>query len=612
MRFLPKFLFIIALLIQFATPGSIWGSPGGMVFYTDWTESPGHIYYYGSGSEWQLFDSPAGGIYAAAIGHGGSLHYSDANGTKIYRLLNGQPFEVYSHTTYVRDIGFDEQGSLYFSEASGAGGDGIIYSLKDGQSSIFCRVEISKVRGFWSGNFAFDPDGRLYISSGNTSGGTLYRMDKSTPIPVYDRHSTSEVIAGFDFDARGEVYYTDWGTTIYRLDLSTQTRTLYRQDAARSYANVWVSKGIITVGPEAGRVNRIAHHPTAGNIVYAGSSSGGVFRSNDSGASWTLRTAGITDGQIGGLSLYPPKPTVLIAASPSGIYRSENEGLTWTNVLSTPRTLPPNPLDGTIWEMQKSPVCYDAATRALYAAPQATGLYKSSDGGKTWKQVFGAGSTTRKDRCVLDILIAPEGGGTVYIATLDGIRKNVGGNGPLWPLYATEIKNASNTPLIPVTMRIAPSQKDLFYVTTFNMSPRDSSIWRRDTVTGKFKNRPMGKPSWYSWCPLWSLAVHPTEKYRIFMGAVYLHTSSSAGDLSMYFHKYSASTAGIGPDYRHLEIDPAGKSLYAALDHGILRYDFAAKKSSAIEKGLTNTQLYDLDVGPAGTVYIATQDTGAF
>ncbi|MCP4148160.1 MAG: hypothetical protein GY757_10465, partial [bacterium] len=33
---------------------------------------------------------------------------------------------------------------------------------------------------------------------------------------------------------------------------------------------------------------------------------------------------------------------------------------------------------------------------------------------------------------------------------------------------------------------------------------------------------------------------------------------------------------------------------------------------SAIEKGLTNTQLYDLDVGPAGTVYIATQDTGAF
>jgi len=76
--------------------------------------------------------------------------------------------------------------------------------------------------------------------------------------------------------------------------------------------------------------------------------------------------------------------------------------------------------------MQKYPVRYDASSKTVYAAPLGAGLYKSGDGGLHWTQVYGEGLPSARTGVILDIEFTPEDGGTVYIATLNGLRKSHG------------------------------------------------------------------------------------------------------------------------------------------------------------------------------------------
>ena len=114
------------------------------------------------------------------------LYYVNANEYKIYRTLQTAsgwtPEEVvYSHNTYVRDLAFafDKAGKLglYFSEATGAGGNGKIYKIEDGTASLFYAVELADVGGFWGGNFAFDDKNNLYLSSGNQIPASIYKVE---------------------------------------------------------------------------------------------------------------------------------------------------------------------------------------------------------------------------------------------------------------------------------------------------------------------------------------------------------------------------------------------------------------------------------------------------
>jgi len=176
-------------------------------------------------------------------------------------------------------------------------------------------------------------------------------------------------------------------------------------------------------GLEAGRINRLAFHPSTPNIMYAGASSGGVFRSANGGDSWVLSSSGITDPQIGGLLVLPTNPSVVLACTPSGIFRSANDGRGWTRVLAVERDLPPPDAPHPLFELQKSPVRYDGAANALYAAPWGAGLFKSTDAGLTWTKIYGGDLRDAKDRVILDIEFSAENGGTVFITTPGGIKK---------------------------------------------------------------------------------------------------------------------------------------------------------------------------------------------
>lgn len=171
------------------------------------------------------------------------LYYVNANENNIFRTAKTgtgwSPEEtVYTHKTYVRDLAFlfDQEGELhlYFSEASGAGDDGIIYEIKNNVAVPYRVVSLSEVGGFWAGNFAFDDDGTLYLSTGNRIPASIYRVDDGSVTEIFRDDRAS--IKGMAYKD-GAIYYANWKTKIYCLDLATSKRSIVYVNPKRE----WIS-----------------------------------------------------------------------------------------------------------------------------------------------------------------------------------------------------------------------------------------------------------------------------------------------------------------------------------------------------------------------------------
>lgn len=187
------------------------------VYLADAGDPIGRIYKYENGVLSEFYKRSRGQIYSVAVSPDGSVYFSDANDKYLYRLQAGRELPVYTHTTYLRHVRLDSIGRLYFSEATGAGGDGTVYRLEGGTAYPYYQVRLAEVGGFWAGNFGFDKDGFLWLSSGNRVPANLYKVVEFKPQRVF---TSAGSISGFCFTTDGDLLYTDWRQTLYRL--STQ------------------------------------------------------------------------------------------------------------------------------------------------------------------------------------------------------------------------------------------------------------------------------------------------------------------------------------------------------------------------------------------------------
>jgi len=586
-----------ALLISTA-----WAQPPTELFYADWTVVPGSVYWKSDAAERVFFTADGGRIYNLTVGPDGLIYFSDSNDRHVKRWTGEEIQTVYTHSTYLRDIGFDPDGRLYFSESSGAGGDGRIFQITDsGAISLWHTVSLNDVDGFWAGHFAFAPDGMLHLSTGNRSNGKVYQVGEGGQTTTI--HSETGVIAGIDFDADGNLYYADWFTRIYRLDQGGPT--VVRDAPGRRISDVCALKRSVSIGPSRGRVNSVTFHPANNDIVYAGMSSGGVYRSADAGQTWFWRGKGLTNPRIGEMVVYPPNSNVVLAATPSGVFRSANQGVSWTQTLTTPTPSPPPNIGNHLRYLHRSPIRYLPSTGAIYAAPFLAGVFESNDGGLTWNQIYGAGETNPLDRIVTAIDVSALNGGRIYLATPRGLMEK-GVADPTWTQTGSEI-----SPAEPIAVRVAQSNPSRVYVLAQDLDnwPSASDLWHRDGA-GLFQQT-FSNPPWLSWFGMMSLAVNPVNQDDIFVGSIHLYRRTTLGGPISELGSVFGSDV-VGADHHGLTFNAAGTRFYSGHDHGLYFHDSVNNLDVAREVGLVNTQLYDLEVGPAGTLYIGTQDTGAY
>lgn len=237
------------------------------LYYTDARESPGSVYHAGTPN----YTRRSGNIYSFAF-HPGvpeKLYFVNANENKIYRThmrSDGYYFPeetVYTHDTYVRDIAFalDDSGDLrlYFSEATGAGANGMIYRLEtNGTAAPFYVVRLSDVGGSWAGDFAFDTEGNLYLSSGNRIPASIYRVRSGTGAVEVVYTDNTEPIKGLVVKD-GAIYYANWRNTIYKLNLTDGSKIDIYTDSDRTWLSDVGFRRVLSADemPRAGTYERL-------------------------------------------------------------------------------------------------------------------------------------------------------------------------------------------------------------------------------------------------------------------------------------------------------------------------------------------------------------------
>jgi hypothetical protein len=154
-----------------------------------------------------------------------------------------------------------------------------------------------------------------------------------------------------------------------------------------------------SIGPAVmgGRVSDIAIDPRNPFVFYVALGHGGVFKSGDGGVSFDPIFDKQPDLSIGAIAIAPSDSDVIWVGSGEandrnssdwgdGVYRTTDGGEHWTNVgLKDSRAIARIVVD------PKNPdVAYAAAMGHLWADGGERGLYKTTDGGKTWKLVLQA------------------------------------------------------------------------------------------------------------------------------------------------------------------------------------------------------------------------------
>jgi len=176
-----------------------------------------------------------------------------------------------------------------------------------------------------------------------------------------------------------------------------------------------------SIGPAvaSGRVMSIAVNPKNKFEYYVGVASGGVWKTVNDGTTWTPVFDKEGSYSIGWVALDPNDPAVVwVGAGESnsqrsvsygdGIYRSDDGGKNWQN-LGLKKS---DHIGRVVIDPRDSKVVYVAAEGPLWGPGGDRGLYKTTDGGKTWK----ASLTISENTGVVDVAIDPSNPDIIYAA----------------------------------------------------------------------------------------------------------------------------------------------------------------------------------------------------
>lgn len=175
------------------------------------------------------------------------------------------------------------------------------------------------------------------------------------------------------------------------------------------------------IGPfRGGRSAAVTGVPNQPNLFYFGSTGGGVWKTLDGGRTWDNISDGFFGGSIGAISVAKNDPNVIYVgggektvrgnvSSGYGVWKSEDAGKTWTEAgLENSRHVPRIAIDPT-----NHNIVYAGVLGNIYKPTQDRGVYKSIDGGKTWKKILFANESAG----VVDLLIDPTNQRILYAST---------------------------------------------------------------------------------------------------------------------------------------------------------------------------------------------------
>jgi photosystem II stability/assembly factor-like uncharacterized protein len=363
-------------------------------------------------------------------------------------------------------------------------------------------------------------------------------------------------------------------------------------------------------GGGAGRLNMVWFNPLKTTTLYAGSGSGGLWRSYDAGKTWTpigdqLATLGVTDLQCvpnDTNTLYLATGDMDGGAIPSvGLLKSTDNGKTW-HATGLSFTLNQGINLGNI-------LIDPTNVKTLYVATN-NGVMKSTDSAHTWRQL-----TTWSDNSVSNIEMNPGNHSLIYATTFNGVYYYSPDGGTTWnqppslPASGQAVREAIGvTPANPAYVYVmAASQANNgfygFYKSTdsgktftaqFTYAVDSVNIlsWAKTGKGDQYGFPDIGGQGWYDL----PIAVNPKNPLQVIVAGVDIWETNDGGTTWAY-SSFWADSANK-PDYAHADVHriiylPDSSGVYAGTDGGIFIKNISGVWSD-ISSGLSIGQLYKL------------------
>jgi len=361
-----------------------------------------------------------------------------------------------------------------------------------------------------------------------------------------------------------------------------------------------------------GRINCIAPHPTDPQTLFAGSPSGGLWKTTDKGKSWMPLSDGIPVIGVSGIAINPHNPDSIYILTGDG----DNANTYCTGVLLSVN-------GGDTW--QSTGLKFDVSTnvrgykllmhptdRRILFAVTNTGIYKTSNGGVSWGDPKQIGSFT-------DIAFNPAYPDVLYAAS-NTICFTSFDSGESWKI-AIELLNTER-----LAIGVTPDNPDYVYLLAgsstgfaglYKSVDGGQNFQRQSNnpnILGLEIKDPFGTFSQADYDL--AIAVSPHNAEEVHAGGINCWKSTDGGKTWTYtsFHDQQEPESANGK-YTHGDIHALvfnDNTLYCGSDGGVYFSDDNAQSWTDISSGLEISQFYSIGVPPNNQlmVYGGAQDIG--
>ncbi|HYC50880.1 MAG TPA: hypothetical protein VEB19_07230 [Gemmatimonadaceae bacterium] len=409
-----------------------------------------------------------------------------------------------------------------------------------------------------------------------------------------------------------------------------------------------------TIGPTSfsGRITDIdvARRTGQPDVIFVGSGSGGVFRSNNKGTTWEPVFDRINGAMsIGDVTVAPSAPDIVWVGTGEGtnpardwgdgIYKSTDGGTTWTNMgLKDTRHI------GRIVIHPSNPdIVYVASAGHMWGPHPERGLFKTTDGGRTWAKILYVDPNTG----VNDIVMDHANPQVLYASTYQRQRNNYGGilNGPGSGIHKSTDGGATWTKLtrgLPTTdkgrigLEMFPGDSRIIYADvevslvasvggggqTLDCAPPDATRTAgpqgRDTRAGEggvyrsidggetweHLNATAESPAGY-FSEIWA---DPKDRNRLYRAGVNFHISDDMGKT------FRVARTGLHVDYHALWIDPQDPNHIIVGSDGGIAITWDRTATWLYRDNLPIVQFYEISVDNRDPYLVCggTQDNGSW
>ncbi|MFB6098000.1 MAG: WD40/YVTN/BNR-like repeat-containing protein, partial [Salinibacter sp.] len=377
------------------------------------------------------------------------------------------------------------------------------------------------------------------------------------------------------------------------------------------------------IGPAgmSGRVTAIDVSPTNKDVWYIGTGSGGLWKTTNGGTTFEPIFTDQPATSIGDVTVHPENPDIIwvgtgegnprnSSTGGNGVYKSTDGGKTWTHLgLEETRSIhrvllhPDNPK-----------VAYIGAQGATWGYNKERGVYKTTDGGKTWEKIL----YVNKKTGVADMVMDPQNPDKLIVAMWQYRRWPwfFKSGGPGSALYMTTDGGENWNKLGPknglpsdtlgrIGLAIAPSNPDRVYA---YIEKDDNALYRSSDGGHHWKmvNSSEGigsRPFYYA-----DLRVDPQNPNRVYSVAGALRVSEDAGE------SFRVISDEIHPDHHALWINPEDPSFLIDGNDGGLAISHDYGKTWRVPGNLPLAQFYHINVDDAFPyhVYGGMQDNGSW